>query len=58
MLEVSDDSGFLALIVPTTYETFVGSNWTFDQIMAHFHTSDGTRVTPHLRNGTGGKLES
>lgn len=36
MLEVTDDSGFLALVVPTAYETFVASNWTFEQIMAHF----------------------
>lgn len=36
MLEVTDDSGFLALVVPAAYETFVASNWTFDQIMGHF----------------------
>jgi len=36
MLDISDDSGFLALVVPATYKTFVASNWTFDQIMAHF----------------------
>jgi hypothetical protein len=36
MLEVTDDSGFLALVVPATYETFVASNWTLDQILAHF----------------------
>src|SRR5215216_3964121 len=36
MLEVTDDSGFLALIVPAAYETFVGSDWTFEQITAHF----------------------
>jgi hypothetical protein len=36
MLEVTDDSGFLALVVPATYETYVASDWTFDQILAHF----------------------
>jgi hypothetical protein len=36
MLEVTDDSGFLALVVPATYETFVASDWSFYQILAHF----------------------
>jgi hypothetical protein len=38
MLEVTDDSGFLALVVPAAYETFVASDWTLDQILAHFKT--------------------
>lgn len=41
MLEVTDDSGFLALVVPASYETFVASNWTFEQIMAHFKAQMG-----------------
>jgi hypothetical protein len=36
VLEVSDDSGFLALVVPAAYDTFVASDWTLDQILAHF----------------------
>src|SRR5437899_2049200 len=36
MLEVTDDSGFLALVVPAAYPTFVASDWTLDQILAHF----------------------
>ena len=36
MIEVTDDSGFLALVVPAAYETFVATNWTFDQIKGHF----------------------
>jgi hypothetical protein len=36
MLEVTDDSGFLALVIPTAYEAFVASDWTVDQILAHF----------------------
>jgi hypothetical protein len=36
MLDVADDSGFLALVVPATYETFVASDWTLDQILSHF----------------------
>lgn len=38
MFEVTDDSGFLALVVPATYGTFVSSDWTFDQLFAHFKT--------------------
>jgi hypothetical protein len=36
MLEVTDDSGLLAVVVPAAYETFVASDWTLDQILAHF----------------------
>jgi hypothetical protein len=36
MLEVTDDSGLLALVIPATYETFVDSDWTLDQLVAHF----------------------
>lgn len=43
MLEVTDDSGFLALVVPATYETFVASDWTLDQILAHFSVQMGRR---------------
>ena len=43
MLEVTDDSGFLALVVPAAYETFVASDWTLDQILAHFKTQMGRR---------------
>src|SRR5262249_62326892 len=43
MLEVTDDSGFLALVVPAAYETFVASNWTFDQIMHHFQAQMARR---------------
>jgi hypothetical protein len=43
MLEVTDDSGFLAVIVPAVYETFVASNWTFDQIRAHFQAQMARR---------------
>lgn len=43
MFEVTDDSGFLALVVPTSYESFVSSKWTFDQIMSHFHAQMARR---------------
>lgn len=41
MLEVTDDSGFLALVVPAAYKTFVDSDWTLDQILAHFKAQMG-----------------
>ncbi len=34
--EVSDDSGFLALIDPDAYRSFVNEDWTLDELMAHF----------------------
>jgi hypothetical protein len=36
MFEVTDDSGFLAVVVPATYQTFVDRNWKFDQLFDHF----------------------
>lgn len=51
VLEVTDDSGFLALVVPAAYETFVASHWTFDQIMAHFKAQMARRSL--LMWGTG-----
>jgi hypothetical protein len=37
MLEVTDDSGYLALIVPGTYVGFVDRRWKLDQLFEHFH---------------------
>lgn len=36
--EIADDSGFLALINPDTYTSFVDEEWTYTQIMNHFAT--------------------
>jgi hypothetical protein len=36
MLEVTDDSGFLAVVVPSTYKSFVDANWELDQLFDHF----------------------
>src|SRR4051812_30318614 len=36
MLKVTDDSGFLALVVPAAYDTFLARDWTLGQILAHF----------------------
>src|SRR5262245_13678141 len=43
MLEVTDDSGFLALVVPAAYEAFVASDWKFAQIIDHFHAQMARR---------------
>jgi len=43
MLEVTDDSGLLALVVPAAYESFVDRDWTFDQVFAHFRAQMGRR---------------
>jgi hypothetical protein len=36
VLQVPDDSGFLALVVPATYESFVAEDWDFELLRAHF----------------------
>ena len=36
MLKVTDDSGFLAVVVPATYCGFVDRDWEYEQLMNHF----------------------
>jgi hypothetical protein len=43
MLEVTDDSGFLAVVVPATYEGFVAKDWKLDQLLRHFTAQMGRR---------------
>ena len=43
MLEVSDDSGFLAVVVPATYEGFVEPDWQLQQLFRHFAAQMGKR---------------
>lgn len=43
MLEVTDDSGFLALIDPDAYNGFVDEDWSLDQLMDHFRAEMGGR---------------
>jgi hypothetical protein len=43
VLEVNDDSGFLAVVVPAAYEGFVHSDWQFDQLLGHFQTQMARR---------------
>ncbi len=33
---VTDDSGFLAVVVPASYEGFVDRDWQLDQLFDHF----------------------
>jgi len=35
-LDVTDDSGFLAIIDPDAYEGFVDEDWELDDLIAHF----------------------
>src|SRR6476619_1874578 len=36
LYEVTDDSGFLALIDPASYRSFVAADWTLDQLINRF----------------------
>ncbi len=36
MIEVSDDSGFLGILDPDGYESFVAADWELEQLTAHF----------------------
>ena len=35
-VEVTDDSGFLAIVDPDAYESFVDEDWELDALVAHF----------------------
>ena len=43
MHRITDDSGFLALVVPATYSSFVDRKWTIDQIVGHFQAQMARR---------------
>lgn len=43
MLEVTDDSGFLALLDPDAYRGFVAEEWTLEQLLVHFHAEMAAR---------------
>lgn len=38
-MEISDDSGFLAIVDASQYPSFVAENWQLDQLMEHFTTA-------------------
>lgn len=35
---ISDDSGFLAIIEPSNYISFVDEDWELEQLFNHFNT--------------------
>jgi hypothetical protein len=41
--EVTDDSGFLALVDHHAYRGFVDANWTYDGLLAHFRSAMAER---------------
>lgn len=43
MFEVTDDSGFLALAIPSSYRSFVATDWTFEQMRAHLRAQMARR---------------
>lgn len=49
--EITDDSGFLAIIDPVAYSSFVDSEWTFNQLVRHFQ--DETALQRMAIWGTG-----
>lgn len=44
MLEIPDDSGFLAVAVPASYESFVAEDWDFELLRAHFRRQMARRT--------------
>jgi hypothetical protein len=43
VLNVIDDSGFLALVVPPTYQSFVAESCDFELLRSHFRRQMGRR---------------
>lgn len=41
--EATDDSGFLALVDHHAYQGFVGADWTYDTLLAHFRAAMAER---------------
>lgn len=50
-----DDDGFVVLITPDTYVSFVDEDWTFDQITAHFaeQMTAGSMFAVYVGQGSG-----
>ncbi|MGM7648888.1 hypothetical protein ACSVDM_28595 [Nocardia sp. JW2] len=51
--EMTDDSGFLGLVDPHTYTSFVGENWTLEMLFERFESE--IRQQTMLFWGTGGE---
>jgi hypothetical protein len=41
--QISDDSGFLALVDPNLYQGFVDRDWTYESLFTHFRQEMGRR---------------
>jgi hypothetical protein len=41
--EITDDSGFLAILDPVGYRSFVDDDWTLDQLIEHFRSAINDR---------------
>jgi hypothetical protein len=41
--EITDDSGFMALVDPAGYRSFVGADWTLNQLVRRFKEEMGNR---------------
>ncbi len=54
MFEVSDDSGFLALITPAIYESFVADDWDFSRLRSHFRRQMARRALLIWHTGLAG----
>jgi hypothetical protein len=51
MIEVTDDSGFLGVVDPDAYATYVSKDWTLEQLFGHFRSEMEKRTL--LLWGTG-----
>ena len=54
MLEVPDDSGFLALVVPASYRSLVSEEWNFELLCDHFRQQMAHRSLLIWGTGLGG----
>ena len=53
-ISISDDSGLLSLVDCSKYETFVGEDWEYDQLLNHFITQGKKRAILAWNCGDGG----
>jgi len=55
LFEVTDDSGFLALIDPEAYAGFVAPDWDYDSLIAHFRAAMAARTLLIWQTGAEGE---
>lgn len=54
--EIDDDSGLLALVAASDYKSFVGADWTYEQLLDHFAAQTRARRILVWECGDGGNL--